>query len=142
MIDRESSPQEVETDERFPSGPWVGFWMQGKTLGRQWMQNLWLEFREGRVKGGGSDIVGNFALRGEYEVASGSFTILKDYLGLHTVTYVGRNENDGNWLWGVWTIRAHDRGGFHIWPKGVDDPTVPRLRAAKQLQVAEPVGAR
>jgi len=46
----------VETDPRFPSGPWVGFWIQSG-LGKQPM-SLSLAFINGRVAGSG-DLSGN-----------------------------------------------------------------------------------
>ena len=48
----------VETDPRFPSGPWIGFYIQ-RGHGKQQM-SLSLAFVDGRVTGTGRDIVGRF----------------------------------------------------------------------------------
>jgi len=124
---RQSQPK-TETDERFPSGPWVGFWLQRPLVGRQWMRDLWLRFAQGRVNGGGVDCVGEFRFDGRYDLKTGRVMLIKQYLGAHTVQYDGRNENDGQWIWGVWRMREIGQsGGFHMWPKGVADPTQRRL---------------
>src|SRR3712207_4995313 len=94
----------AETDERFPSGAWVGFWLQRGLSGRQWMRDLWLHFGGGRVSGAGRDWVGDFLIRGTYEVEAGAVRLWKQYVGEHVVTYEGRNEGDGKWVWGVWRI--------------------------------------
>src|SRR5690348_9033616 len=48
-----------ETDPRFPSGEWKGFWVQKEMRGRQWMR-LALEFSGGKISGQGQDIIGKF----------------------------------------------------------------------------------
>lgn len=137
---------EVETDPRFPSGRWVGFWLQRQYVSRQYM-SLELTFVNGAVRGGGSDRVGDFTMAGTYDLVSGHCTIQKAYAGAHSVSYEGRNEGDGLWIWGLWNIRSLDRGGFHLWPEGEDDPTGRTLRAEKELPAErprlklEPVGA-
>ncbi len=107
--------------------------MQRKFPGRQYMRGLQLEFREGRVTGSGSDRIGPFNLTGEYELKTGKVTLLKRY-ARHRVKYTGQNENDGKWVWGVWTL-ASDRGGFHLWPKGEADPTVQRTAVEEEIPV-------
>ena len=42
----------VESDDRFPSGPWKGFFLQPILPGRHWME-LILTFREGVMTGEG-----------------------------------------------------------------------------------------
>ena len=123
---------ELETDPRFPSGRWIGFWLQRFFIGRQYM-SLNLTFAAGVVKGEGVDRVGEFTLTGRYELTTGACRITKAYVGAHSLTYEGRNENDGQWIWGLWHHRTLDRGGFHIWPEGEDDPTGPSLRAEKDM---------
>ena len=126
----------AETDERFPSGPWTGFWLQRGLTGRQWMRDLNLRFADGLVEGSGVDCVGPFDLRGHYDLETGQCSMRKTYLDAHSVYYEGRNDDDGLWIWGTWRL-ALDRGGFHIWPKGVDDPTQRRLHAEQDLPVEE-----
>ena len=136
---KKDSPPPQETDERFPSGPWIGFWLQRHVAGRQWMRELNLRFRDGKVEGEGEDYVGEFVITGAYDLADGAARFFKTYVGSHTVIYDGMNQNDGQWLWGTWQIVA-ERGGFHIWPKGVDDPT--RRRTGAEAEVpGELVGA-
>jgi len=137
-------PQKTETDPRFPSGEWKGFWMQRPYYGKQHME-LSLTFIEGRVTGSGRDIVGKFVFDGTYELASGKCEMIKTYLGKHKVQYAGVNEGDGMWLWGVWHLR-HMSDGFHLWPAGVDDPTQPRDKASADQPVVrviedDPIGA-
>ena len=142
-------PDEVETDPRFPSGPWTGFFLQKALPGRHLME-MRLTFRAGGVSGEGRDWVGRFAVRGRYSVADGRCHFTKRYVGKHDVFYKGFNEGKG--IWGVWEIPAvadpvYGRGGFHIWPEGMPDPTQPQLAAEADLpaaleqdvEVAEPV---
>lgn len=125
MKPKDKKPQaDVETDPRFPSGPWTGFWIQ-HGIGTQRM-SLSLSFLNGRVTGCGKDIVGRFDFSGTYDLTTGRVALLKQYEKAHRVAYDGANQGDGMWLWGVWSLR-HLRGGFHIWPEGEDDPTQRRL---------------
>ncbi len=127
----------LETDPRFPSGPWLGFWLQKSCRGRQWMRDLHLRFAQSKIEGYGADCIGAFVIHGHYDLKTGKATLYKAYLGSHTVLYIGQNENDGLWLWGVWEIRGVDRGGFHIWPKGQPDPTQRRLSEEKDIPLIE-----
>ena len=127
----------VETDPRFPSGEWVGFWLQRAYAGRQWMR-LILTFKDGVISGGGSDRVGDFDMRGTYDLKSGACSIVKSYVGAHNLIYDGRNEGDGMWIWGLWHIPGDDRGGFHLWPAGEDDPTGRRLKEEKDIELERP----
>lgn len=121
----------LETDPRFPSGEWKGFWLQRGMPGRQWMR-LVMQFAGGQITGEGRDSVGQFALRGVYDLADGRCAVTKAYLGSHDVQYSGANEGDGKWLWGLWRIHR-ETGGFHLWPKGEPDPTGSELAAEADL---------
>ena len=59
-----------ETDPRFPSGPWTGFFLQPGTPERHWME-LDLTFRDGIMAGAGRDRVGKFAVTGRYHLDDG-----------------------------------------------------------------------
>ena len=123
---------DLETDPRFPSGPWTGFFLQPALPGRHQME-LRLTFRGGTLTGEGRDLVGEFVLRGHYDLADGRCYWTKRYLGKHDVFYQGFNEGKG--IWGVWEIPASEefgaqRGGFHIWPEGMPDPSHPALSEA------------
>jgi hypothetical protein len=127
-------PAVLETDPRFPSGPWTGFFLQKLLPGRHVME-LRLTFREGVMEGEGRDRVGHFLIRGRYGVADGRCHWTKRYLGKHDVFYKGFNEGKG--IWGVWEIPSeppyNQRGGFHIWPEGMADPTGSHLTEAAEL---------
>src|SRR5438876_729871 len=94
-------------------------------LGRQGMELL-LTFRAGTMTGEGRDVVGDFIIRGRYQVGDGSCHWTKRYLGRHDVFYRGFNEGKG--IWGIWEIPGDGlKGGFHIWPEGMADPSNPQL---------------
>ncbi len=118
----ELEPADLETDPRFPSGPWTGFYLQYWLPGRH-ETNVSLTFRQGQLTGWGSDVVGTYTVDGAYDRATGACQWTKQYDGKHAVGYRGVNEGHG--IWGVWQIPQMlglfvDRGGFHIWPEGVD----------------------
>lgn len=131
-----SSPDPAcETDPMYPSGPWIGFFLQpGVFTGRVPMQ-LSLTFRGGSITGEGLDPVGEFVIRGSYQLDTGDVTFHKRYIGAHHVFYRGANEGKG--IWGVWEIPNFMKGGFHIWPKGMSDPTRRRLSKAVPVPVRE-----
>jgi len=121
-----------ETDPRFPSGPWIGFWIQ-RGWGKQKM-SLSLAFINGRVVGCGRDVVGRFDFNGIYDLKTGRVRMVKLYQGAHRVDYDGTNQGDGMWLWGVWNIRTI-HGGFHLWPEDEDDPT--QKRTAEEIEMPQ-----
>jgi hypothetical protein len=121
MMDASHTEPLLEQDNRFPSGPWTGFYLQPPMAGRQWME-LRLSFSNGRIRGDGRDRVGAFTFTGSYDVRDGRCHWMKRYVGQHEVAYQGYNEGKG--IWGVWEIPPRARGGFHIWPVGMGDPTV------------------
>ena len=132
--DKEEKPSKrpPETDPRFPSGRWTGFWLQKEIRGRQYMR-LHLEFSQGVLIGEGSDCVGDFEIRGDYELKTGKCAFIKRYIAQHSVNYAGQNQGDGKWVWGVWTIGRAFTGGFHIWPYGEADPTGEKLKEEADL---------
>lgn len=147
-------PTAVETDPRFPSGRWTGFFLQKARPGRHQMELL-LTFANGVLVGEGRDWVGKFVMRGRYDLADGRCYWSKRYLGQHDVHYTGFNEGKG--IWGTWEIPGellpeYRRGGFHIWPEGMADPTgstlteeadLPAVVVTDELQeveVGKPVG--
>src|SRR5438552_14013919 len=113
-------PPPLETDPRFPSGPWTGFFLQ-KTLPGKHMMELRLTFQNGTLTGEGRDWVGQFHIKGQYSTADGKCHWTKKYLGKHDVFYQGYGEDKG--IRGVWEIVLPGqgnvaRGGLHIWPEG------------------------
>lgn len=136
-MDAPAQPLDLETDPRFPSGPWTGFFLQKLVPGRHLME-LRLTFRHGDMAGEGRDWVGPFLIRGRYSTADGRCHWHKRYLGKHDVLYQGFNEGKG--IWGTWEIPStrgdqFQKGGFHIWPEGLPDPTGETLSAAADLPV-------
>jgi hypothetical protein len=120
---------ELETDPRFPSGPWVGFWTQKTFPAGKHEMELQLTFQRGEMTGDGRDWVGPFLIEGKYDLVTGVCRFTKQYVGKHFVTYHGFNEGKG--IWGKWEIgRDQLHGGFHIWPEGIADPTRPAMHEA------------
>jgi hypothetical protein len=122
----------AETDPRFPSGPWQGFFLMPSWPGRHTME-LHLDFRQAVMSGEGRDMIGEFLIRGKYNIDDGKCHWTKQYIGKHDVFYQGYNEGKG--IWGVWDIPPTWRGGFHIWPTAMGDPTFPRLTEALDTPV-------
>jgi hypothetical protein len=92
---------------------------------------LKLNFRRGVMTGEGRDLIGPFLIRGRYQVDDGQCWWTKRYIGKHDVSYHGFNEGKG--IWGLWDIPPSWRGGFHIWPEWMEDPTESTL--AESLRV-------
>ncbi len=123
-----------ETDERFPSGTWTGFFVQQEIYyGRCWM-DIFLRFSNGIVKGEWHDIVGPFVMRGKYELDSAVVSIHKDYIEANHVYYKGRHK--GKAISGIWHLPSM-RGPFIIWHEKNADPTIRRLRAEAEVPVEE-----
>ena len=64
-----------ETDARFPSGEWKGFWLQRPFLKERQRMALVLSFAGGQITGEGGDSVGEFAMRGRYDLKTGKVVI-------------------------------------------------------------------
>ena len=125
------------------------FFLMAHLPGRHQME-LHLSFRQGVMTGEGRDMIGPFLIRGKYNLEDGKCSWSKRYIGKHDVAYQGYNEGKG--IWGLWEIPPTWRGGFHIWPTAMGDPTSPKTcqgdRRTDPLQRnlagdprAEPVGA-
>ncbi len=138
------TPTSLEADPRFPSGPWTGYFLDQRIPGKHRME-LHLVFQDGKMTGDGHDLVGAFTATGRYDVVTGACRWHKRYLGRHDVYYRGFNEGKG--IWGVWELTDHGitaRGGFHIWPEALPDPTLERLSEEADVPGGElvEVGAR
>jgi hypothetical protein len=124
-----------ETDSRFPSGKWVGFFLDRRKPGRDQME-MTLTFADGRLSGTGRDRVGSFTFSGTYQTSDGKCEWVKQYVNAHAIIYRGFNEGKG--IWGTWELRDVSglyTGGFHIWPEGMSDPTQPRLAEEADVPV-------
>jgi hypothetical protein len=134
MADQEKPDQDgpnIETDERFPSGPWKGFFLQPEVFASRCRMSLTLTFSENKIQGYGSDVVGKFVMTGRYDLDSGECWITKSYRTGHDIVYKGYNE-EGKGIWGTWEILdffGRMSGGWHIWPAGMADPTGSTLHA-------------
>ena len=118
MTEHENERTPVDGAEEhpdFPSGEWIGYWIEG---GSRCRQDLVLRFRGGALSGSGGDGVGAFTIHGQYDVESREVTWTKRYLGSHDVYYRGFREIKG--IWGTWEIDSW-RSGFHIWPRSEGD---------------------
>ncbi len=122
-----STPSNVESDPRFPSGKWVGFFLDRRLPGKHQME-MTLTFAGGTLTGTGRDRVGSFTFAGTYDVVDGQCVWEKKYVSAHALDYRGFNEGKG--IWGTWSMSWQGlsfTGGFHIWPDGMADPTQPVL---------------
>ena len=133
---------DYETDPRFPSGPWAGYFLQKALPGKHLME-LRLTFRTGVMIGEGRDWVGAFSVKGEYNVTDGKAWWHKKYVGKHDVFYKGFNEGKG--IWGTWeighpSIGVLATGGFHIWPEGQGDGSTDHLEAEAPIEAHEEAG--
>jgi hypothetical protein len=123
----------LESDPRFPSGKWVGFFTDKRKPGKHQME-LILTFANNSMTGSGRDVVGKFTIDGAYQLGDGLCVWVKQYTGKHAVGYRGYAEGKG--IWGTWELTDHGytfTGGFHIWPEGMPDPTVPQLEEEAEV---------
>ncbi|MEM6552579.1 MAG: hypothetical protein AAF750_10695 [Planctomycetota bacterium] len=105
----------TETDPRFPSGAWRGYWIQDDFTG--WME-VDLTFRQGKIIGEGTDPVSRYTMRGTYDLDTGKVVIRKHYLNQYMLPYAGVMGGDGH-MSGLWEIPScNDRGPWRLWPKG------------------------
>jgi hypothetical protein len=122
-----------ESDPRFPSGKWAGFFTDKRMPGKHEME-LMLAFSQGSMSGSGRDRVGEFTIEGGYQISDGKCVWVKQYVGKHAVGYRGFNE--GKSIWGTWELSSQGitaTGGFQIWPEGLGDPTGPALEEEAEL---------
>jgi len=79
----------LETDGRFCSGFWKGFFLQDFPGQRptRYVMDLKFRFSQGRVESDGRDYVGPFVMHGRYDLETGRCDIVKQYLGGHEVLY-------------------------------------------------------
>lgn len=136
--DQDFSQLKSESDSRFPSGQWDGFFLMKQTGMKRHMMHLMLHFVDGKMVGFGRDYVGRFIVRGEYCVKSGKCSWKKGYIKKHDVVYEGYNEGRG--IFGRWEINETvfvSTGGFLIWPRAMGDPTNHRRRAEADLPASQ-----
>ncbi len=104
------SDEAIPSDHDFPSGKWTGYYLEG---GCRFKQELHLTFADTHLRGSGGDTIGEFTIRGSYDLETKDVWWTKHYIGGHDVFYRGYREARG--IWGMWQIGTL-RSGFHIWP--------------------------
>ena len=105
-----------EEDPRFPTGEWEGFYLHGFGMLPRHRMSCVLTFADGKVSGSGLDDVGRFSWSGTYDVSEARCWLHKRY-ATHVVFYDGYVDAHG--IWGIWEISKASRGGFKIWPQGL-----------------------
>ena len=100
----------------FPSGPWTGFYQY---QGRRLPHDFELTFDNGVIRGGGWDGVGEFVIKGSYDLESREVRWTKIYSNDHKLLYRGFREGKG--IWGTWDSDELQGSGFHIWPLAEQD---------------------
>lgn len=109
-------------DLRTLSGPWKGFFVQGRRRGTM---SVSLVFSGNRISGRGADVDGLFSMEGEYFPDQNRVMMEKRYSHL-TSHYDGRW--DGQLIAGYWSFSIlyvseegvfndSDRGPFELWPQ-------------------------
>jgi len=99
-------------EKNLPTGQWHGFYLESHQPRRGWM-HLYMEFSNEKIAGEGTDYVGPWNARGQYNSTTGMCTWVKQYLGKHQVHYQGLSGPNG--IQGQWKI-GYLAGEFHIWP--------------------------
>lgn len=79
-------------------------WWEQLGFGRQFMQELTLGMADGRVCGGGKDILNPFTLSGTID-NRGLVEIVKSYEDRHSVLYRGSFDGEGT-LFGTWYVQG------------------------------------
>ena len=113
--------EEHELDDRFPTGDWMGFYVQPDSRQRHVM-DLLLQFAVGKITGGGGDPVGEFGITGAYDTKTAKCSWTKQYIGQHAVEYTGEARERG--IVGQWRIQEQPEfwsGPFFIWPRAIGD---------------------
>ena len=118
----------------FPSGAWEGFYTYatGPQADKHKM-NCNLTFRQGKVKGSGTDDLSSFSLKGTYDLDSLVCEMAKHYPS-HIVQYSGQVDENG--IWGMWSLGTKS-GGFHIWPKSKKQKSEKVAKEEKKKEVSK-----
>jgi hypothetical protein len=96
-------------------------WWEQDYFGRQPMHDLTLAFEGGELHGSGFDIIGPFTFHGTIS-ESGQVVMRKQYIGQHSVEYLGTYDGEGL-LWGHWQIGpTRDRWMIKL-SRGAERPT-------------------
>ncbi len=127
-----------ETDERFPSGHWIGWYRQYGTRSRMLIR-IW--FQHGKVHATGSDGIGPFTFSGRYDTESGDVSFVKTYIArpeLVEIFYQGRGEQKG--VRGAWEFLGIRGGGeFHIWPESQSEGETDAVHVEQEIEIRRSV---
>jgi hypothetical protein len=92
------------------------------------MHEFQLHFKNGTIRGGGTDVVGQFHFSGAYDVKTGQVLLIKQYIGKHAVRYRGEPDGEGciQGTWEITSIAGSVSGPFQMRPRlpraGGDEP--------------------
>ena len=106
---------------------WTGWFKQGEDPTDM---TLDLHVDETGVFGLGSDTVGNFVMRGIYQMDTGVIRFIKKYIGQHEVLYRGMltiNDNGMYLVDGEWEIIDNCKGVFHLEKSGGQEIKCPKF---------------
>ena len=133
--------EQPELDDRFPTGEWIGFYVQPDSRQRHSM-GLFLRFAQERTSGTGNDPVGEFTISGTYDTTTGECSWTKQYIGQHSVEYTGRAREHG--IIGQWWIPGQPAiwsGPFFIWPRALGDLESAFEKAFLEYDLTAPLSA-
>ena len=136
-----TSDEQHETDDRFPTGEWTGFYVQPDSRQRYKM-DLFLEFVENRISGNGDDPVGEFTICGAYDATTGECSWTKQYVGQHSVEYAGEARRRG--IVGQWRVPGMPEfwsGPFFVWPRALGDVESTFEREFLEYELTDPTFA-
>ena len=133
--------EQHETDDRFPTGAWTGFYLQPDSRRRHGM-DLFLEFIENRVSGKGHDPVGESTINGAYDLTTAECSWTKQYVGQHRVEYAGQARRRG--IVGQWRVPGQPEvwsGPFFVWPRAFGDLQSAFEKAFLEYELSRPFAA-
>ena len=128
--------EQFETDDRFPTGEWTGFYVQPDSQ-RRFVMELLLTFERQRISGRGDDSVGVFTISGLYDTKTAGCSWKKQYIGQHIVEYTGQARARG--IVGQWHMPGQVEawtGPFFVWPKEMGDLSGAFERAFMEYDLA------
>ena len=106
-INKENEINQKAFDKLY-SGKWTGRWFQGNANGEM---TLDLTVVNNKISGNGTDVTGNFTIRGTVDEDDIQFD--KQYIGKHLVSYKGSSTN-GKKYKGTWDIKNNTSGKFEF----------------------------
>ena len=130
--------EQHEIDDRFPTGEWMGFFVQPDSR-RRYVMDLFLRFAEGKMSGTGDDPIGDFTISGAYDTRTGGCSWTKQYVGQHCVEYTGQARDRG--IVGEWRVPGQPvfwSGPFFIWPRASGDLESAFERAFLEYELTSP----